>query len=303
MSEKKFFDADAEEVEIEKVASAVAETAEKGAGAVAEAADNAVDTAEGAAAIADDAVDAAAEEAQDAVRTSEDMVDANRVWLNKLLDKEMEPAAETAEETEPGEPGESGRKKKVKSVGREILSWVLTIAIAFLAAIFINAYLFRISKVSGGSMDKTLHDGQTVFISRAPYFFSQPKYNDIVVFDRAQTHRNFFVEIKESLQYNVITLKFTKKSLEHKYWIKRVIGLPGDTIEIKEDGVYRNGVLLDETYVNPEEVPRYSTWIGRTWVIEEGEVFVMGDNRNHSTDSRVIGPIKINSILGKVIKK
>ena len=50
-------------------------------------------------------------------------------------------------------------------------------------------------------------------------------------------------------------------------------------------------------------MPRYNTWIGRTWVIEEGEVFVMGDNRNHSTDSRVIGPIKINSILGKVIKK
>ena len=232
------------------------------------------------------------------------MVDANRAWLNKLMDKETaETPAEPEAEADPDAPGNGKKKKKVKSVGREILSWVITILVAFLAAIFINAYLFRISKVSGGSMDKTLHDTQTVFISRVPYFFSQPKYGDIVVFDRDQVHRNFFVEIKESLQYNVITLKFTKKSLEHKYWIKRVIGLPGDTIEIKADGVYRNGILLEESYVNPDEVPRYATWIGRTWEIGEGEVFVMGDNRNHSTDSRVIGPIKINSILGKVIKK
>ncbi|MBO7407829.1 MAG: signal peptidase I [Clostridia bacterium] len=300
MSEKDFFDAD--EIEIEKVADTARESAAEAATAAADTAEAVADAAETA---ADDAVaagDAVDNIAAETAELPDDMVDANRAWLNKLLDKETEAAAVASEDPEAEAPEES-KKKKVKSVGREILSWVLTIAIAFVAAIFINAYLFRISQVSGGSMDKTLHDGQTVYISRVPYFFSDPKYGDIVVFDRAQVHRNFFVEIKESLQYNVITVKLTKKNLDHKYWIKRVIGVPGDTIEIKADGVYRNGEKLDETYVNPAEVPNYSSWIGKTWVIQEDEVFVMGDNRNHSTDSRYIGPIKINSILGKVIKK
>ena len=303
MSEKTFFDADADEIEIEKVADTARERAADAAtaaavdaGAVADAAEAAVDNTIDAAGTAADDI------AADAAELPDDMVDASRAWLDKLLDKETEDV-EAPEDSDAEVPEEDGKKKKVKSVGREILSWVLTIVIAFVAAIFINAYLFRISKVSGGSMDKTLHDGQTVFISRAPYFFSEPKYGDIVVFDRAQVHRNFFTEIKESLQYNVITLKFTKKNLDHKYWIKRVIGVPGDTIEIQADGVYRNGVKLDETYVNPAEVPNYGSWIGKTWEIQEGEVFVMGDNRNHSTDSRYIGPITINSILGKVIKK
>ena len=301
MSEKNFFDAD--DIEIEKVMDTARERAAEAATAAADTGEAIADAAETA---ADDAVAAAGDAVDNiAAETAElpdDMVDANRAWLNKLLDKETEAVAGASEDPEAEAPEES-KKKKVKSVGREILSWVLTIAIAFVAAIFINAYLFRISQVSGGSMDKTLHDGQTVYISRVPYFFSDPKYGDIVVFDRAQVHRNFFVEIKESLQYNVITVKLTKKNLDHKYWIKRVIGVPGDTIEIKADGVYRNGEKLDETYVNPAEVPNYSSWIGKTWVIQEDEVFVMGDNRNHSTDSRYIGPIKINSILGKVIKK
>ncbi len=308
MSEQNLFDADADEIEIEKVADNVRESAAEAATAAAADAGAAADAAENAAENAVDSAATAAENAADDIAADaselrDDMVDANRAWLDRIMNKNTDAGTDdSSEELDADEPA-GRKKKKVKSVGREILSWVLTIVIAFVAAIFINAYLFRISKVSGGSMDKTLHDGQTVFISRAPYFFSQPKYGDIVVFDRAQVHRNFFTEIKESLQYNVITLKFTKKNLEHKYWIKRVIGVPGDTIEIQADGVYRNGVLLDEPYINPAEVPKYGSWIGKTWVIQEGEVFVMGDNRNHSTDSRYIGPITINSILGKVIKK
>lgn len=202
---------------------------------------------------------------------------------------------------ESGEKPEPDKKPKWKKILRSALSWILTIVIAFIAAIFINAYIFRISKISGDSMNASYYNGQTVFISRLPYVFSTPKHGDVIVFDRDQGHRNFFVEIAESFKYNIISMSISKKNYEHKYWIKRVIGVPGDVIEIKEDGVYRNGGLLTEDYVNPAEIPDYSRWVGKTWTVGEGQLFVMGDNRNHSSDSRTIGLISTNSVLGKVL--
>lgn len=231
---------------------------------------------------------------------SEDMVDSSRFFRTSGNGTEQEDSVQDEELTDQPEESSSKKQKGKKNVGKEILSWILTFVIAFLVAIIINAYFFRISKVSGGSMLQTFKDGQTVFISRAPYIFSEPEYGDVVVFDHDQVHRNIFVEIKESVQYNIITMSITKKNFSHKYWIKRVIGVPGDTIEIKLDGVYRNGVRLNEDYVNPAEIPNYSRNLG-VWKVGEGQLFVMGDNRNHSSDSRVIGLITINSVLGKVL--
>ena len=296
---------------------------------------------------------------------SGDMVDSSRFFRTAGNGTEQEEAAQDEELTDQPEESSSKKEKGKKNVGKEILSWILTFVIAFLVAIIINAYFFRISKVSGGSMLQTFKDGQTVFISRAPYIFSEPEYGDVVVFDHDQVHRNIFVEIKESVQYNIITMSITKKNFSHKYWIKRVIGVPNDTIDIKLDGVYRNDVRLSENYVNPEEIPDYlrnlnsftvtkgeqfivylnttdgivSVVVGnpgdvikmqkdgiykkdnndnniifkqvytldsvssyvRRWKVGEGQLFVMGDNRNHSSDSRVIGLITINSVLGKVL--
>lgn len=292
---------------------------------------------------------------------SEDMVDSSRFFRTAGNGTEQEEAAQDEELADQPEESSSKKQKGKKNVGKEILSWILTFVIAFLVAIIINAYFFRISKISGGSMLQTFKDGQTVFISRAPYIFSEPEYGDVVVFDRDQVHRNIFVEIKESVQYNIITMSITKKNFSHKYWIKRVIGVPNDTIDIKLDGVYRNDVRLSENYVNPEEIPDYlrnlnsftvtkgeqflvylnttdgivSVVVGnpgdsiriqndgiykrdnniykqvytldsvssyvRRWKVGEGQLFVMGDNRNHSSDSRVIGLITINSVLGKVL--
>lgn len=190
-----------------------------------------------------------------------------------------------------------------KKIVREVLSWCGTILAAILIAVFINAYIFRSSRVSGDSMRKTLRDGQNIFISRLPYWFGDPAYGDIVVFDSEDAHRNFFVEIRESFQYNVVTYSLGLVSHPQKYWIKRVIGVPGDVIEIREEGVYRNGVLLEEDYVNREETLNYTNWIGKSWEVSEGQLFVMGDNRNHSMDSRVIGVISENAVLGKVVKQ
>lgn len=188
-------------------------------------------------------------------------------------------------------------------VAKESFSWAGTIALAVVIAVFINAYVFRVSRVDGRSMQPTLQGGQTVYISRIPYWFSDPAYGDILVFDSENVNRNFLIELKESLQYNVVTYNIFKVAHPQKYWIKRVIGLPGDTIEIREDGVYRNGVFLEEDYVYDGEDLDYQAWQGRTWTVGKNEIFVMGDNRNHSMDSRDIGVVSQNAILGKVVMR
>ena len=155
-----------------------------------------------------------------------------------------------------------------------IFDIVEILAITLTAAIFITTILFRFSLVDGHSMDQTLADKDTLLISNV---FYTPSYEDIIVFE--------YVDEVDG----------TRRPL-----VKRVIGLEGDIIRVTADyEVYRNGKLLDEEYAymgpNNHNLP-----IG-TWKVGEGEVFVMGDHRNDSHDSRSIGPIKVDSILGRVL--
>lgn len=220
-------------------------------------------------------------------------------------DSQAEPLPETA----PAEPeqnaGPAEKTHLIKNkVVREILSWVLTIVLAMVIAIIINTYFFRISRVSGHSMQQTYQNNDIVYISRAPYLFGDVKKNDIVIFDSTFRERNFLMEVREAFKYNVISYKLFNVEQPTNYYIKRVIAVGGDTVQIKEDGVYVNGTLLEEPYVNPEEAPKYanvSESLRNGLTVPEGKVFVMGDNRNHSTDSRAIGFVPEGDIIGKVI--
>ena len=186
---------------------------------------------------------------------------------------------------------------------REIVSWTCTILVALFLAIFINTYVIRISNVDGDSMLQTYHSGETVYISRLPYIFGDIERNDIVVFDSTREHRTFFTEIKEAFKYNVISYNLFGVEQPKKYHIKRIIAIEGDTIKVNEEGVFVNGKLLDEPYVNPNFEPNYS---GVSDELKEGVVvpkdcvFVMGDNRNQSRDSRRDGFVPEDSIIGKV---
>lgn len=235
----------------------------------------------------------------------------------------------------------------------EIISYILLIALAFVAAILINIYVFRLSTVVGDSMNKTFTSGETVFLSRLPYIFGSPKRGDVIIFDHTGEARTFAKDWKDSIKSNAIVNLFKKNDTRsedsHEFYIKRVIGVGGDVILFKDNKVYRakakelGGVYaeyydiheqlkkfpgdetlnerliavksvlsetdpdlskweeLSEPYVNSAEVPSYATWDGRLWVVGSGEVFVMGDNRNHSLDSRAIGVKPTNCILGKVL--
>lgn len=231
-------------------------------------------------------------------------MDENEEKINEEAQMPEEPILAPA--AEPVMDAEMPPKKYIikNKVVREILSWILTILLAMLIAIIINTYFFRISRVSGHSMQQTYQDGEIVFISRAPYLFGDAKKNDIIIFDSEFKERNFLLEVKEAFKYNIISYKFFDVEQPQNYYIKRVVAVAGDTLQIKEDGVYVNGSRLDESYVNPEEEPRYgnvSDALKNGITIPDGKVFAMGDNRNHSTDSRAIGLVPVGDIIGKVI--
>lgn len=184
---------------------------------------------------------------------------------------------------------------------KNIMSWIMTFVVALVLALFINIILIRISVVDGPSMEKTYFSGNTVLVSKVPYLFGfNPKHSDVIVIDsETKKDRNIWTDVKDSFKYNLITNKLLNIQSK-KFWIKRVIGVAGDVIELKGGNVYRNGELLDEPYVNPDITPNY---VNTTYVVDKDCVFVMGDNRTDSTDSRVIGMVPLDHVLGKVLKK
>lgn len=127
--------------------------------------------------------------------------------------------------------------------------------------------------VEGTSMAPNFETGQFILVSRVHYLLEPPQRGDIIVFHY-------------------------RDNPEDDY-IKRVIGLPGETVELREQQVYINGIRLDEPYLQEPCTPRACP--DRTWVLGADEFFVMGDNRNHSTDSRAFGPILRRHIIGQAL--
>jgi signal peptidase I len=153
----------------------------------------------------------------------------------------------------------------VKSFFQEL---AITLGLA-LALYLLLQTTIQSSIVEGSSMQPGLEDGQRLIVVKAVYHFREPQRGDIII-----VHPPISPE---------------------KQWVKRVIGLPGDTVEIKKGTVYVNGVPLDEPYIN--EKPRYTM---KPYTVEEGHYFVLGDNRNNSTDSHYGWTVPENDVVGEV---
>ncbi|RED54913.1 signal peptidase I [Cohnella lupini] len=174
---------------------------------------------------------------------------------------------------------------------KKIRSWISSLAIAFVLSLIIGIFLFQPYKVDGHSMDPTLRDNQRVYVSKLSHTFSYfPKYGDIVIIDsRVDRDRDFMDDVMDNPLFQLILNKD-----DNYFYVKRVIGKPGDVLELKEHILYRNGIPLDEPYV--KEAMNESD--EEKWVVPDKHIFVMGDNRNNSEDSRAIGYIPLNHVIG-----
>jgi signal peptidase I len=152
---------------------------------------------------------------------------------------------------------------------RQLIWEILTTLVpAALIALFINVYIAEAAEIEAGpSMQPNLYAGYRVMTEKISYYLHEPRRGDIVVVERPESEGNL---------------------------IKRVIGLEGETIEIRAGHTYINGELIDEPWVT------YSG--GRDLsarVVPEGYIFIMGDNRPNSRDSRAIGSVPIESVIGR----
>ena len=153
---------------------------------------------------------------------------------------------------------------------KEILSWIGSFAIAIVAALFIVTFIGQRVMVDGQSMEDTLQDKDNLICDKISYRFKDPERFDIVVI-------------------------YPEKSAR---WIKRIIGLPGEEVRIDTEGnIYINGEILEEDY--GKETIKDPGLAIEPIQLGEDEYWVMGDNRNHSSDSRVIGPVPKDRIIGK----
>ncbi|GKV55611.1 signal peptidase I [Sporosarcina sp. NCCP-2222] len=168
---------------------------------------------------------------------------------------------------------------KEKKTKNETLEWVKALLIAFGLAAIIRIFLFTPIVVDGISMMPTLEDGDRMIVNKIGYTIGTPNRFDIVVFHAP----------------------------EQKDYIKRVIGLPGDTVEYRDDVLYVNGQAYDEPYLDEYKKTVTDGPLTEDFTLEEkidrktvpeGYVFVMGDNRRKSKDSRHIGAVPIDEIIG-----
>ncbi|MDF2985058.1 MAG: signal peptidase [Eubacterium sp.] len=183
---------------------------------------------------------------------------------------------------------------------RELLSWLGTILISIIVALLVIIFLFQPTSVNGPSMENTLHNGDKIIINKTQNIFhKKPDYEDIVIIDsRVDRKRTFMDNVIDPLKYNIIVTKITENT-DEIFWVKRVIGKAGDVLEFKDGKVIRNGETLEESYIKEPMKNQSDEKI----TVPENSVFVMGDNRNESMDSRVIGPVPLDHVVGKYLLK
>jgi len=153
---------------------------------------------------------------------------------------------------------------------------VETLVLTLVIFLVIQTFVAQPYRVQQQSMEHTLEPDQYVLVDKLTARFDDYKRGDIVVF----------------------TPPAAWAQDDGTPFIKRVIGVPGDTVEIKDDRVYINGIETSEPYVY-EGQPTVVTGTQSTWVILPGELFVMGDHRGNSADSRVFGPIRKSDVIGR----
>ena len=162
----------------------------------------------------------------------------------------------------------------IGSIGKAIYSLIETILVALVLAIVLYLFIMTPHEVVGNSMHPTYKNGEFLMANKITYRISEPKRGDVIIFKFSDTQD----------------------------FIKRVIGIPGDEVMIKDGKIYINSEMLDESnYLSSSVITNGGEYLheGQSITIEQGKYFVCGDNRTNSSDSRVFGPIEKGAIKGK----
>lgn len=186
-----------------------------------------------------------------------------------------------------------------KGIFREVIEWVLLIVAAFLIASLIQSELFALTEVNMSSMMDTLVQGDKLIMNKLSYNLAEPKRGDIIIFLRDEPIDGFAGRAK--IYVSDIQKKLNGEFRRNRL-IKRVIGIPGDEIEIKDNVLYVNGEAQTEPYarIDPYQGIILNGHLDK-FTVPEGKYFVLGDNRGQSLDSRNFGVIDRSWIEGKAI--
>jgi signal peptidase I len=186
------------------------------------------------------------------------------------------PPVEPPAEPPIGPPGEPAGTSKLPSGARAFFDWLVVIAVALLVAFVVRTFVIAHFVVEGESMYSTLDTNDRVFVNKLSYRLHDPNRGDVVVLHQVT-------------------------GASERDLIKRVIGLPGETVEVRNCTVLIDGRVLNEPYLDPAVVTPTDCGGDYTLdgVVPEDHVFVMGDNRGGSQDSRVIGPISEDDLVGR----
>jgi signal peptidase I len=160
---------------------------------------------------------------------------------------------------------------------KQIRDYALSIIAAVVLALTFRTYVLARADVEGQSMYSTLHDKDVLFVEKISTLTHSYKRGQIIIFD--------------------------SKNVNNDIYVKRVIGVEGDEVEVKNGKVYLNGQELKEDYLQPNIVTTPGPFLLKNgkYKVEKGYVFVLGDNRGDSVDSRMLGPISIKDIKGHAV--
>jgi signal peptidase I len=184
----------------------------------------------------------------------------------------------------PGEAPDSSTSRRGNEAFKAVRDWVIVLVVALLVALGIRTFVLQQFYISGPSMETTLFQPNRVLVNKLSYRFGDIDRGDVVVFDRVTSNG---------------------RSVQHDDLIKRVVGLPGETVAIRSCNVFIDDKMLEESYL-PKRDLEQTDLVARCRQPEmapvevpEGQVFVLGDNRPQSMDSRVFGPVDKKSIVGR----